>query len=129
MNTAKKAWLWSGPCLALLLSAATNELPPGFSGPKDYRQMIQRVRQRQMARDNLDTVQSAVQLFQFRFARLPADLKELVDRHILPELPPAPPRSTYYYDRALGNVRLVPLPESAGGDTNAPAKNPNLLTP
>lgn len=95
---------------------------------RDYRLMLQRVRVKQQEKNSLDDLQKAVQTFQMRFGRLPEELKDLVERGILNELP-TPPRGTgFFYDRLVGNVRLAALPGTRGSTTNLPG-TANILTP
>ncbi|TAN37895.1 MAG: hypothetical protein EPN23_03860 [Verrucomicrobia bacterium] len=76
--------------------------------PQDYRLLLERVRIKQQEKKRVDDVQKAIQAFQMRHGHLPAELKDLVERGVLSELP-TPPRGTrFFYDRIVGNVRLVP---------------------
>lgn len=111
--------------------AAPTNAPPTAAKqtarPQDYRLLLQRVRIKQQEKSSLDDLQKAVQSFQMRFGRLPDELKDLVERGILSELP-APPHGTgYFYDRLVGNVRLAALPSAAAGGTNTPV-NANLFS-
>ena len=96
--------------------------------PKDYRQLLQRVRIKQQEKNDLDEVQKAINAFQMRFGQLPTELRELVDRGLLPELPTPPHGSRFFYDRLVGNVRLVSTPgEKNEARTNLPG-SANLVT-
>jgi len=74
---------------------------------KDYRQMVQRTRDRVAASDSMYLVQDKIQEFQTAHGRLPEGLQELVMLGFLDRIPPAPEGSQYAYDRILGNVQLV----------------------
>ena len=95
--------LWS----AGLAQAADTNVAPTPVQPVDYRQMLQRVRERTLRMENLEIIQQAIRSFQMRFGRLPADLNELQARGLQGRLPPPPSNMVYEYDRQLGNVRLA----------------------
>jgi hypothetical protein len=95
---------------------------------QDYRLLLQRVRIKQQEKSSLDNLQKAIQAFQMRFGRLPEELKDLVERGVINELP-TPPRGTgFFYDRLVGNVRLAALPGAQVSVTNT-SGTANILTP
>ena len=111
-------------------TAATNATPrlvDAPAKPQDYRLLLQHVRAKQQEKNGLDELQKAVSAFQIRFGRFPSELRELVDRGILTELPSPPHDARFFYDRSVGNVRLLPVPGSGGTRTNLPGAA-NLVT-
>ena len=121
-----------GTCVAAGMSAtaATNATPKAAdvpAKPQDYRLLLQRVRAKQQEKNGLDELQKAVSAFQIRFGRFPSELRELVDRGVLAELPSPPQDTRFFYDRSVGNVRLIPLSGSSGTRTNLPGAA-NLVT-
>lgn len=116
---------------AVTCGAASTNAPVASTNapakPKDYRAMLAKVRVKQQERGGLEEVQKAISTFQMRAGRLPAELGELVERGMLPDLPVAPAGMRFAYDRITGNVRLTPI-ASGGGKTNLPG-SANLVTP
>ena len=119
-GSGRLAWrgsLWAslavlGLGLASAAGAEGPATPPSGKKPLDYRQAIQRARQRSLRAENLETVQRAVRAFQMRFGRVPIDLKELVSRGVLAQLPPPPADMIYAYQQMTGTVRLISAPDS-----------------
>ena len=106
-------------------SASTN----APAAPKDYRAMLQKVRLKQQERNGLEELQQAISAFQVRVGRLPLELSELVERGLLPDLPPPPMYTRFAYDRITGNVRIAP---QAGGRPSVRTNltgSANLVTP
>ena len=95
---------------------------------QDYRLLLQRVRIKQQEKSSVDDLQKAIQAFQLRFGRLPDELKDLVGRGVLSELPTPPRGMVFFYDRLVGNVRLATLSGAGGSSSNLPV-NANLLAP
>lgn len=111
-------------------AAGTNAPAASTNAPakaRDYRALIEKVRVKQQARNGLDEVQRGISAFQLRTGRLPAELSELVERGLLPDMPPAPVGMRYAYDRTTGNARLAPI-ANAAVRTNLPG-SANLVTP
>ncbi len=98
--------------------------------PKDYRAMLAKVRLKQQEHNGLEELQKAVSAFQLRVGRLPAELSDLVERGLLPEMPLSPAGTRFVYDRTTGNVRLVPVAggRAAAVRTNLPG-SANLVLP
>lgn len=76
---------------------------------RDYRSMLERVRNRQTPVQLQETLETAIRDFQRDLSRLPTNLVELVHRHYLPELKAAPDGYAYTYDPVHGNVAVVPV--------------------
>lgn len=112
---------------ATTTNAPVTAAPKPTAQPQDYRLMLQRVRIKQQEKTSLDDLQKAIQTFQMRFGRLPEELKDLVTRGVLNELPTPPPGAGFFYDRLVGNVRLAASPGTRHSATNAPGAA-NLLT-
>ena len=112
--------LWSA---GLAHAAGTNAAGTN-AAPVDYRQMLQRVRERKLRMENLEIIQQAIRAFQMRFGRLPADLNELQTRGTQGPIPPPPSNMVYVYDRQLGNVSLA-----VAANRVAPASSASNQTP
>ena len=103
---------------------------PAKTKPADYQQILQRVRQRKLRAENLEIVQQAVRAFQMRFGRMPVDLNEIQSRGVLDQLPPPPPKTSYVYSQATGNVRLTaarpdnPVAEATNQPSDKVLSNP-----
>jgi hypothetical protein len=113
-------------------AAGTNAPAVSTKAPaqsRDYRAMLQRVRAKQEERNGLEEVQKAISTFQMRIGRLPAELTELVERGILPSIPPPPLEMRFVYDRIKGNVTLAPLPNAIGTPRSNVTGRANVLTP
>lgn len=76
---------------------------------RDYRESLDRVRNRQDPIEAQRALEDAVRRFQSDMARLPTNLLELVQRRYLPEAKQAPDGYAYSYDPVHGNVALVPV--------------------
>ena len=121
----RMAWMvWIG--LAVGLSGCFDKQQPApppepdGSQPRDYRQMLDRVHQRNAFNDSLDTVKQAVQTFQVDLGRLPTNLIELVRYRYLDKFPEeVPPGFTYGYDSTRGYVTFMKIPD---GEAETPAK-------
>ena len=77
--------------------------------PRDYKGMLERIRNRQGPVQAQQVLEDAILKFQHDLARLPTNLMELVARRYLPELKPAPEGHAYSYDPVHGNVAVVPV--------------------
>lgn len=103
----------------LLTACPRNDQPPppnpDGSQPRDYREMINRVHQRNAYNQSLDTVKQALQRFQVELGRLPTNLFELVRYQYLEDFPKeVPPGYTYGYDAVRGFVTFMKEPEGDG---------------
>jgi len=107
--------------------AASTNVP---GKPVDYRAMLQKVRLKQQEHNSLEEIQTAIRAFQMRVGRLPGDLSELVERGLLPEMPPPPPGTRFVYDRVTGNVRaaVFSIATPASAQSNLPG-SANLVMP
>lgn len=76
---------------------------------RDFRAVLERVRNRQRPIEIQQALENAIRHFQRDMARLPTNLNELVQRHYLRELKPAPAGHAYSYDPVYGNVAVVPV--------------------
>jgi len=90
--------------------------------------MLQQVRAKQQEKISLDDVQKAIQIFQMHYGHLPNELTELVERGVLTELPAPPQGTRFFYDRIVGNVRLIRLHNAGNTATNQPV-SANLILP
>jgi len=80
---------------------------------RDYRQMIERVRNRTAYNASLEEVKNAVEKFQVDLGRLPTNLLELVRFNYLPKVPEKVPEGyTFGYDYVRGRVSFVKMPEN-----------------
>lgn len=87
------------------------EQQPQPEGAMDYRQTLERARQRAAYETSLTEVKTAVQTFQVQLGRLPTNLFELVRFNYIDELPEAvPPGYTFGYDATRGHVMFVEIP-------------------
>ena len=86
-------------------SRAVNE--PASAKEKDYRQMVERVRNRQSSQRSLELLQDGVRNFQKDIGRLPTNIIELVIRRYVPAIPSLPPGQQFYYDPVHGNVNIA----------------------
>lgn len=111
---------------------------PRDETPKDYREALERVRNRQDPVQTLQVLEDAIRRFQSEVARLPTNLFELVQRNYLPEAKQAPDGYAFSYDPVHGNVSLVavtpegllrPPPESATESRIGAAPPINLPPP
>ena len=85
-----------------------------MEGPRDYREMLSRVRTKQSQAQTLEQLEEGIQAFQLHFARLPTNLVELIARGYVKNIPDPPPGKGYTYDPVHGNVGLMDLPDSSG---------------
>ncbi|HMP75046.1 MAG TPA: hypothetical protein PKE12_02000 [Kiritimatiellia bacterium] len=103
--------------------------------PRDYKGMLERVRNRQGPVQAQQELEDAIRRFQHDLARLPTNLMELVSRRYMPELKPAPEGHAYSYDPVHGNVAVVPvtpdglyrLPAQVTNQTRLPMREPAAL--
>ena len=86
-------------------SRAVNE--PASAQEKDYRQMVERVRNRQTSQRSLELLQDGVKNFQRDIGRLPTNIIELVIRRYVSAIPSLPPGQQFYYDPVHGNVNIA----------------------
>lgn len=103
------------PCLVLAVlavagcsqerSRAVNE--PASAKEKDYRQMVDRVRNRQTSQRSLELLQDGVRNFHRDIGRLPTNIVELVIRRYVSAIPSLPPGQQFYYDPVHGNVNIA----------------------
>lgn len=104
---------------------------------RDYRGMIERVRNKQSPVQIQESLEGAIRDFQRDFSRLPTNLIELVQRRYLPELKQPPAGYAYTYDPVYGNIGLVPvtpdglyrIPESATNQAAIDMAAPSLPPP
>ncbi|MDD2236603.1 MAG: hypothetical protein PHP44_05610 [Kiritimatiellae bacterium] len=123
--SSARHFLMMAACLTIagMLPACSREPqapPPSPDGspPRDYRQMLDRVHQRNAYNHSLDTVKEAVQRFQVELGRLPTNLIELVRYRYIDEFPQEiPPGYTFGYDATRGYVTFMKTPE---GDAQPP---------
>lgn len=96
---------------------------PGGEQQRDYRQMIERARNRQASQAALMDMQEGVRSFQRDFGRLPSNVVELVSRRYVKNIPMLPDGQQFQFDTLHGNVSIVNVPKSQmpGQDTNRPA--------
>ena len=116
---------WAGGVLIFALTACSRQQPPAPTGPdgapQDYRQMLDRVHQRNAYENSLETVKQAVQKFQVDLGRLPTNLYELIRYRYLEKLPEAvPPGQNYGYDALRGQVNFMKLSDDQAATTAAP---------
>jgi len=95
-------------------AVSDEEYDAAAEGPRDYRQMLDRARERQGETTLLTKLQDAVERFQFDLARLPTNLTELVAQRYLDRIPPPPSGMAFSFDPVHGNVSLVAMPDAAG---------------
>ncbi len=74
---------------------------------KDYREMINRARDRQGLQIKMDTLYGGIRSFQRDIGRNPTNLQELVRHKYLDNIPPAPDGQDFHYDFVHGSVRLI----------------------
>lgn len=99
--------------------------------PADFQQLVERSRTRLTAEGQLALVEAARDRFLHERGRLPSNLVELVNYHVLPEVPQTPAGMKFLYDPATGTVRLVPerLPVSDVIATEGPEAPSLIRTP
>lgn len=85
-------------------SRAVTETTAG--GNHDYRQMIERARNKQSSQHALDGLQDGIRAFQTDIGRLPTNITELVLRHYVKSIPTLPPGQQFFYDPVHGNVTI-----------------------
>lgn len=95
----------------------------GKEQPRDYRQMIERARNRQASQAAQQDLQEGVRAFQRDFGRLPSNVVELVSRRYMKNIPMLPDGQQFHFDTLHGNVSIVNVPKTpvAAQETNRPA--------
>ena len=90
---------------------------------RDYRQMIERARNRQASQAAVQDMQEGVRAFQRDFGRLPSNVVELVSRRYVKHIPRLPDGQQFVFDTLHGNVSIAQAPQMpvAGQDSNRPA--------
>jgi hypothetical protein len=109
--------LVAGLCVACkksqdTVSAGSNP-PPAASGnpvtaPVDYLGAVGKAKRTADAKLESASLNKSVQLFYAQEGRYPKDLNELVRPEYLPRLPTPPPGMKFDYNRATGEVKVVP---------------------
>lgn len=94
-----------------------------YDGPRDYRGMLDRARERHDETTALEKLQDAVERFQFNLARLPTNLNELAVQRYVDRIPAPPDGHAFVFDPVHGNVSLVPLPDETGVQLPADVTN------
>lgn len=105
------------PTFALLplvgtLLAGCGEKPPApakseaEAGPADY--LKSAAKAQKSAVKTVDTValNKAIEMFYVQEGRFPKDLDEVVEKKLIPEIPPAPAGMQIVYDAKAGMVRI-----------------------
>ncbi len=124
LNERRMIWftmMLLGLCLAGCFRQR-NSSPAAQDGtqPRDYRQMLDRVHQRNAYDNSLDTVKQAVESFQVELGRLPTNLVELLRYRYLNKFPEeVPPGYTYGYDSVRGYVTFMKIPENDAAPATA----------
>lgn len=82
--------------------------------PKDYRKMVERVRERKENRNRMYMLQDGINRFQVELGRTPTNLYEMVRFRYIEGIPQPPKGMTYAYDADRGTVRIVRQQAPAG---------------
>ena len=77
------------------------------TAPADYLKSAADARHSAVKTVDVTSVKKAIDMFNVQEGRFPKDLKELVDKKYLPEVPTPPVGSKLEYDATAGTVKIV----------------------
>lgn len=109
-------------------SRAVDSEPAAVNADRNYRDMLDRMREKQTADQLIGAVEAGIERFQFDLARLPTNLTELVALGYVAKIEEPPAGFAYVYDPVHGNVSLTPVDPGTGIQLPPELTNENRAT-